>query len=192
MGATNTKSSKPSNQPDESIKRAISSYNVSDATSRQVQINIPTTLLKSSDNQDAVIDVGSGTRVEFETHQPNSRSFCVMNLLSESECEALIEETEKVGYNNSDDVKFEYPETYRNNQRMIVINSHLAKTLWGRLQAHLTTEDVFNVAPVGFLSDGMLFITTRLLIRILTIRYLGACWSERWFCLFKVFSWSVL
>jgi hypothetical protein len=126
-------------------------YNVSDATSRAVNISIPDSLLNGSVQEYAT------WREPFYTQQPLSRAFVLRKILSDDECEALIEETEKVGYANADDIKFEYPESYRNNQRMIVISPMLAKTLWSRMQRYLTTDDVFNVAPVGFLADGMLF-----------------------------------
>lgn len=128
----------------------FSKYNVSDATSRAVNITIPTSLVNGS------VHEYETRREPFETNQPNSRAFVLRKILSDDECESLIQETEKIGYDTADDIKFEYPETYRNNQRMIVINPVLAKSLWSRLQRFLTTDDVFDVAPVGFLADGTL------------------------------------
>jgi signal recognition particle subunit SEC65 len=128
-------------------------YNVSDATSRAVKISIPESLLSGMPLEEFVT-----YREPFDTNQPRSRAFVIRKLLSDDECDALIEATEKIGFDTADDIKFEYPQSHRNNQRMIVINPMLANSLWTRLQRFLTTDDVFDVAPVGFLANGMAIV----------------------------------
>jgi hypothetical protein len=61
----------------------------------------------------------------------------------------LINQAENFGFDKSNDIKSEYPENYRNNQRMININKILSQSLWARIQLHLKTKDIINVTPVG-------------------------------------------
>jgi hypothetical protein len=89
-------------------------YHAKDATSRAVDFQLPPSLKFTS--QPITLET---VRSEFETHQNNSRAFTISGLLTDNECEYLIDETEKIGYDNKDDIHLEYPKEYRNNQRFV-------------------------------------------------------------------------
>lgn len=132
-------------------------YHAKDATSRAVHFPLPHSLTSealAANQPGKRCDAGESVRREFDTKQAQSRAFCIDGLLSPSECDALIEATEKIGYDNVDDIHLEYPKDYRNNQRMIYINTELANTLWIRLQHHIKPSDITNVTPIGYCSTG--------------------------------------
>jgi len=56
----------------------------------------------------------------------------ISNLLSESECNALIVAAERVGFGRTD-----YPKAYRGNLRLMATDESLADALWRRLQPHV-------------------------------------------------------
>lgn len=111
-------------------------YHAKDATSRAVHFPLPHSLTSealAANQPGKRCDAGESVRREFDTKQAQSRAFCIDGLLSPSECDALIEATEKIGtvriyfryricfhclgYDNVDDIHLEYPKDYRNNQR---------------------------------------------------------------------------
>jgi hypothetical protein len=147
MGASMGKNN-PSGLPDYDLSKK---YNVSDATSRAVKLELPQSLLNSN-YLETIFE--KPKRYEFDTKQSNSRCFYIENILTEEECEIIIESAETKQFDIYDDIKYEYPKTHRNNQRMILINNDLAKNLWSRLQVHINSNDIFNASPIGFLSKG--------------------------------------
>lgn len=176
MGATNAKANKKSTLNFSDVK---AKHDIHDATSRSKEIEFPQSLTvlneekpKKSNSKvaDSLDGEGPGQalqkllqgeeyvmqRREFAVKaDPPVRAFVVSNFLTESECDAIISEADRIGFKNSDDVPHEYPTSYRNNQRMIVINKQLARVLWQRMVPHLTAADVANVTPVGFGTEGI-------------------------------------
>ena len=59
----------------------------------------------------------------------------VRNLLSNIECQRIIDISEQLGY---EDLSHIYPSSYRNNQRVMVEDQTFVDTLFSRLQPHLT------------------------------------------------------
>ncbi len=70
-----------------------------------------------------------------DAHHPlaDDRPFCVVipNFLSQSECAAMIALSESRGYASAE---ADYPPSYRNNERQVIDDSELARTMLRRLQ----------------------------------------------------------
>jgi hypothetical protein len=133
-------------------KETNSKYSVSDATSRAVNLTLPRSIFSPL--------LLKPTRFEFDTKQANSRCFYLEDILTPEECDGIISKAQNMKFDVVDDIKYEYPTSYRNNQRMIIINPELSKSLWSRIQPFLTANDIFNVSPVGFLAKGYILDTT--------------------------------
>lgn len=140
MGATPSKRSK---------KKQLAKHNVYDATSRSVNFDLPPSL-----NDPTKTDMNPPTQ-RHPFGKPSKRCFLLSDFLSSDECQFLMQKSEEAGYLEHSDLKAEYPESYRNNQRLIYLSKILASTLWKRLLPHLTEEDIKNVTPYGYGTEGI-------------------------------------
>lgn len=93
----------------------------------------------------------SSKRVNFTSHLASS-CFLISNLMSKKECQHYINEAEKVGFSSLED---EYPSNYRSNDRVLVYNKNLAKSLWLRIAPHLQFKDVVRIHPLDFGNEGV-------------------------------------
>jgi predicted 2-oxoglutarate/Fe(II)-dependent dioxygenase YbiX len=115
------------------------------AASRSKPIEWPETLTEERTG-------ACGTRTEMP--MPSVRSFSVKNFLSKQECEALVAATDATGWDQND-IPAEYPEHYRNNQRLITMSPEAAKNLFLRVIFHMTDEELIGVKPMGFNASGV-------------------------------------
>eukprot|EP01089_Gocevia_fonbrunei_P023081 TRINITY_DN957_c0_g1_i1.p1 TRINITY_DN957_c0_g1~~TRINITY_DN957_c0_g1_i1.p1 ORF type:complete len:222 (+),score=41.65 TRINITY_DN957_c0_g1_i1:23-688(+) len=100
-----------------------------------------------SDTHDNVHDAGTDfvvtpdkgkkpiVQIQLDNNVPG---FILKNVLSEKECKYLIEESEKLGYKNTN-----YPKYYRSNLRLMVNHPQLTDLVWSRVKKFLpeTMED---------------------------------------------------
>lgn len=56
------------------------------------------------------------------------------------------------GYSSLDS---EFPEEYRQNKRLLVLDSDFASALWKRVQPNLGPGEVVHILPMGFGNDGV-------------------------------------
>lgn len=80
-------------------------------------------------------------------------AFVLRNVLSESECDALISVTEEMGYHPCG-----YQTNYRNNDRIVVDTQPLAVAIWGRVRPHLGNQATKTLtrhkSPVDIQADA--------------------------------------
>lgn len=77
--------------------------------------------------------------------------FVVNPLMTENECDELVDELEKMHFQS---LKNEFPEEERNNRRIMVLNEELAALIWKRVEAHFDVDDVLFIKPIGFGNEG--------------------------------------
>lgn len=77
--------------------------------------------------------------------------FTIHNLFSRDECNDLIQQTEKFGYENL--VK-EFDPTFRNNERVMVKSQELSDIMWKRISPYFRRDDIFRLIPIGFGNEG--------------------------------------
>jgi hypothetical protein len=80
--------------------------------------------------------------IKFDQDKTNPNVTCstskegitiINNILSENECANLIKNSNETGYNS---MKHEYPDSIRDNRRILCINNKLATVLWNRISNH--------------------------------------------------------
>ena len=84
-------------------------------------------------------------RINLSTNHPTKSAFIIPNFLSAKECEELIENSERSGFES---LASTFPEAYRNNDRLLVLSPPLAKTLYSRILPCLTISDCLS-RPIG-------------------------------------------
>ncbi|KAG2392053.1 hypothetical protein C9374_013538 [Naegleria lovaniensis] len=87
----------------------------------------------------------------LEKVENTDRCIFISEILSESECDELVEITSQLGYES---LEKEYPKSYRNNERVLVISKKLANILWSRIRPYLKAQDFKGVRPYGFDNNG--------------------------------------
>jgi hypothetical protein len=81
----------------------------------------------------------------------DARVFLLHNLLTPTECQHYIRETEEIEYR---DLTNEFEDAYRSNQRILVLSEKLADLLWLRMAPHLERNDTLRVRPMCFGNGG--------------------------------------
>ncbi|KAL9652677.1 hypothetical protein ABK040_003979 [Willaertia magna] len=89
--------------------------------------------------------------IETEIIQNVDRCFTISHLLSEDECDGLVDFLNKFEFKSLTD---EYPKEYRNSERLLVISKTFSNLIWKRLKGYLKKEDLQNVRPYGFDNNG--------------------------------------
>eukprot|EP01080_Neovahlkampfia_damariscottae_P012143 gene12143-5634_t len=82
----------------------------------------------------------------------NSRAFLLENFFSETECKFYIDQLENIGFKK---VQNEYPQNYRNNERLILFSNELSGVITEKLFPFLNQKDIDQISPIGFGSEGI-------------------------------------
>ena len=82
----------------------------------------------------------------------NSRAFLLEDFFSSIECEFYIEQLEKINFKKVDN---EYPNSYRNNERLIIFSNELSQIMTEKLFPFLNQNDIDQITPIGFGSEGI-------------------------------------
>ena len=119
-----------------------------DATSRSTNIKFPDSMACTKKEK-------KGQRKNLGIEEGSVRAFTVENFLSLEECDELMRNCDDAGWWEKDDIGNEYPENYRNNQRLITMNEDVAMNLFYRLIFHFEETELMGVKPMGFGAEGI-------------------------------------
>eukprot|EP00443_Scrippsiella_acuminata_P049613 CAMPEP_0115395148 /NCGR_PEP_ID=MMETSP0271-20121206/12635_1 /TAXON_ID=71861 /ORGANISM="Scrippsiella trochoidea, Strain CCMP3099" /LENGTH=1028 /DNA_ID=CAMNT_0002818847 /DNA_START=9 /DNA_END=3092 /DNA_ORIENTATION=- len=119
----------------------LQQHSIYDATSRHVDLPTPPTLTSS-------------TATSVRREDLSRRAFALHGLLSKTEAAMYVTSAEASGGFHASDVQHEFPETLRNNSRLVHFSKALAAALWLRLAPQLMHKDIFLLQPMGFTAEG--------------------------------------
>lgn len=95
------------------------------------------------------VDISSFKNIKRKDIQSG---FILENFFSEKECDIYLEQLEDISFKSLDK---EYPESYRNSERICLFNQDIATVIWSRLVPFLTKKDIHNQRPIDFNNEGV-------------------------------------